>query len=236
MRTPYTVRGPQRDDADFRAQSLARLIELLSDKLPPVLFVENVFAFLQSTMHARLLRRLAVLGYNLREETMCPTRFGIPMKRPRIFLTAVREGIRFADLANPDGQPQPMSGFIEEQRNDKLVVSDESFARYREGMHIIDPHDPNAYAICFTSGYGKSFKSSGSLLQQDNVVRHFSPREILSLMGFESDFRFPPDMDLRTCWRLVGNSVDIRCIRRVLGSVERKSNWVKSQHDSSTHR
>src|SRR5688572_25303348 len=86
--TPYTIRGAQRDDLDSRASSLKNLLSLVSDKMPSVIIVENVAAFQQSRMHKKLMQTLSGLNYQIRVESMCPSNFGIPMKRPRIFVVA----------------------------------------------------------------------------------------------------------------------------------------------------
>jgi DNA (cytosine-5)-methyltransferase 1 len=236
--TPYTVRGAQRDDADPRAQSLLNLIGALSDKLPQTVIVENVVAFQSSRMFERLTACLNQHGYDVRVHHLCPTMFGMPMKRPRIFIVASRSSL--AELASVPMSHFALDLFIDADNSDgRLNVDEATLAKHGDGMNVVDPTDPSAYAICFTSGYGVSYKSSGSFIatnDANNQVRRFAPEEILGLLGFGPDFAFPPHLDLRARWRLAGNSVDIRCIGHLLRSLEAKADWVELDHDSTTYR
>lgn len=214
--TPYTVRGAQRDEQDPRAKSLLHLLDVLSDKLPTTIIVENVVAFATSRMFARLSDSLNQLDYHTRIVELCSSQFGIPMKRPRFFVVASRNPL--PEIGLPSARERiPLALFLDAgNANGCLNIHPSTVARYEEGMNIIEPNDNDAYAICFTSGYGVSFKSSGSFIRQNGTVRRFAPEEILALLGFGPEFSFPPDMDLKSRWRLAGNSVDIRCIQHLL--------------------
>jgi len=225
--TPYTVRGLQHDDDDNRALSLKNLIQLLSDKLPPVVFVENVIAFERSRMFSHLTEHLRKLDYKVTLEKLCPTDFGVPMKRPRIFITATREPFTVnRSQLNIEIQPMSLAAFVNSS-NTGPRLPDAVLSKHGEGMHIVKPTQEGAYAICFTSGYAKTFRASGSFIEEELGVRRFSPDEILSLLGFPSEFQFPIDMDMEARWRLVGNSVDVRSICRLIHSVEANGKWVE---------
>ncbi|MBE0596376.1 MAG: DNA cytosine methyltransferase, partial [Desulfuromonadales bacterium] len=96
---PYCARGVFRDLDDPRAASLHRLLELFA-QLPearlPQLALENVAGFARSQARDRLVRLLAERGYTLRERLLCPTDLGVPMRRPRYYLTAARTAFSLA--------------------------------------------------------------------------------------------------------------------------------------------
>lgn len=220
---PYTVRGIRRDDEDRRAKSLLNLIELAACLEPKVLIVENVLGFAESTMLKRLkdgLRR-----YEKFELILCPTQFGIPMRRPRIFVCAIRSGAG-ATLSSAksgqrsdDVQMQPISDFLFDS-GDQFVISDEDWRRHKQVINLVDPSAPNEQAICFTSGYGKCWKASGSMIRmKDGRIRRFSPYEILKLLGFKDGFQLSEDIRLTKQWRLVGNTVEVRCVNHVLNEL-----------------
>jgi site-specific DNA-cytosine methylase len=234
---PYTIRGARRDQDDPRAQSLARVIELLGDKLPRIVIVENVFAFENSAMYQRLVERLRELEYAVQTVHLCSTMFGVPMKRPRVFVVA-RLGGGTLDIAEPIGARLPIDLFLNcDNTGGRLDVPRADVTRHENSMNIISAQE-HEYAICFTSGYDVSYRASGSFIRygDDGRVRRFDPEEILGLLGFGPDFEFPADMPLRTCWRLAGNSVDVRCIRHLLSSLEADAAVVKNDHDSTSHR
>jgi site-specific DNA-cytosine methylase len=47
-------------------------------------------------------------------------------------------------------------------------------------------------------------------------VRRFAPEEIARLLHFPEAFRFPDRMTLRKKWHLVGNSLSVAAVRKVL--------------------
>lgn len=218
---PFTVRGNGRDDADSRARCLSNLIDLLPAARPNLVLVENVLGFAHSRMHKHLVAALQSIGLQAHHIELCPTLFGIPMRRPRLFIAAARDEQWFAPqlLRKPESNMQPLRNFLQDDHNEMLDLDAQEFARYGDSLHIVDEADPEAVAICFTSGYGRCLKAAGTFLRNhQGQVRRFSPREELSLFGFADGFIFPDNVDLRSQWRLIGNSVDVRAIRHLLSA------------------
>lgn len=225
--TPYSVRGLRRDAEDPRAESLKNLTGLIKHKMPSVIIVENVLAFRESQMYQRLTAGLDSLRYEVRTSELCPTQFGIPMKRPRLFITALLPPFGFVEPAVQCTASASLTAHLSDANDDRLMVAQQVVERHKEGMHLVSPADPDASTICFTSGYAKSFRASGSFIKSESGIRRFSPGELLRLFGFGCDFTFPDDLPLQAQWRLIGNSVELRCIRHVLSSVERVPGWVE---------
>ena len=214
--TPFSRRGHRRDDQDPRAVSFLNLISAIPKLLPQTILLENVGGFPDSNVHARLCATLGASGYRQAELALCPTQFGVPMRRPRHFVMASRT-CPFSDSAVPDGAPAALRSYLEADPADSLLVPDRIVARYGNSYDIVDPAQPDAEAICFTSGYYRCQKASGSFVGlPDGRIRRFSPREILNLLGFSAAFTFPDHIPLPAQWRLAGNSVDVRAIRYLL--------------------
>jgi site-specific DNA-cytosine methylase len=217
--TPFTRRGKQKDAADQRARSFLRLIELIGLVKPRYICIENVGGFVGSEVHGRLLRVLQASGYQACEFDLCSTAFGTPMRRPRHFVLASQSPLAVPSL--PDREvDRPLRSYLTNQRcaqtsAEELMASHQEVARYGASYDVVDPLRDDAVAICFTSGYGKSQKVSGSLIKcegDSGRLRRFSPDEILALMGFPCEYQFPKDLSLIARWRLLGNSVDVRCV------------------------
>ncbi len=213
---PFTVRGHQKDEQDPRARSFLNLIDCIGDHRPDRIFVENVTGFAGSAVHSKLLRQLTICGYHTCQVELCSTAFGVPMRRPRIFVIASRSGsIQGGAVAGTAAIP--LQGYLELDPSPQLIVAQSVIDRYGDSFDIVEAEDRKSQVICFTSGYWRCRNSSGSFLRlADNKLRRFSPREILNLLGFNPGFAFPADVGLPTQWRLVGNSVDVRCIRHIL--------------------
>lgn len=232
--TPYSRRGEQKDMSDPRAKSFLHLIEFMVQKQPATILLENVEGFLHSKMYEHLCQTLQSNGYLVDSIKLCPTMFGVPMLRPRIFVVAilVDEETRTLDsvlrpiVAAPQApSAKPLSNFIDYGLNEAsapdLLLSDAEAEKYEPVLNVVnlkDASDAEQYVICFTSGYYRCRKASGSLLRlESGRLRFFSPEEILALLGFSSDFSLS-DLALPICYRLVGNSVDVRAIDYLLAN------------------
>jgi len=221
---PYTVRGNQLDLDDHRAASLRRILEVLerlpAGKLPQSLALENVPGFLASQAQQRLVAVLSGRGYDLREQLLCPTTLGVPMRRERYYLAASLTPLRPVPTLPEPPPARPLSDYLDrslcEQAPSELLVPAEALGRFGPGLHILDPEDPAACATCFAASYGKTLMHSGAYLRCRQGVRHFSPEEIARLLGLPSTFSFPPGLTLRRQWHQLGNSLSVDAVRAVL--------------------
>jgi site-specific DNA-cytosine methylase len=220
---PYTVRGAGRDFEDPRALSFRRILDVMArmkeDSLPSHLALENVEGFARSEMRKRLVDLLSRRGYESQECTLCPTELGVPMRRPRYYLMASR-GRLDPPVVIVDTPLKPLGDYLDGCNGngipDGLLVGGDVLAKFGKGFRIVDPKDPQAYTTCFTSGYGRSLMHAGAYLRCAGGVRRFAPEEIARLLHFPDGFRFPGRMTLRKKWHLVGNSLSVAAVRKVL--------------------
>ena len=103
---PFTRRGLQRDDRDPRSRSLLALIDHLRALGPRIVALENVPGFATSRTHDLLCRALEDGGWGLAERLLCPTELGVPMRRQRAYLLAVRDARPAIARPTPAGTPQ----------------------------------------------------------------------------------------------------------------------------------
>jgi DNA (cytosine-5)-methyltransferase 1 len=220
---PYCERGARRDLIDPRARSLVRIMEILAsladDRLPRHLTLENVAGFQDSQAHTRLREILVQRGYALQELLFCPTQLGVPSRRPRFYLAASQEPLSPPAPVRPLPR-RPFTDYLDRRLDSEvpaaLAVPTETVARFGSGFRILHPDDGDAYTTCFTSGYGRSLMAAGSYIQCPAAVRRFTPEEILRLLHFPSSFVFPEGLSLRQRWHLVGNSLSVVAVRRIL--------------------
>lgn len=216
--TPYSRRGKQLDDQDPRAACLLKLIELLPAHLPAYFMLENVSGFVGSRVHQQLKGTLDANGYTYSEVSLCSTELGVPMRRPRFFLAACRGGnLKPFVKGTSDPDAKLLRHYLTSDE-DSLLVPEEIVQKYWAVLNIVDPQEDKAKVICFTRGYNRCRKASGSLIKarSDGRVRFVAPEEILSLLGFSSRFQMPANISRDVAWRLVGNSVDVRAVRALI--------------------
>lgn len=223
--TPFSVRGKKRDLDDERTRSFSNLIALLPHFLPRAVFIENVVGFETSFACARARSVFFQSGYQVETVRLCPFDFKVPMLRPRSFMVATAGGANFMmRRPEPDGRSalhEYLSPDFAASYESDLEIETETVEKYGRSLHVVDGLDESAYVTCFTRGYFKCMKASGSyLLLPSGKVRRFSPDEILRLMGFGADFCFPPSIPLKAKLRLAGNSVDVRAISHLLDCLD----------------
>jgi len=217
---PYTVRGAGRDAADPRALSFRRILDLLArmkeNDLPAHIALENGEGFARSEMRERLVNLLSGRGYAIQECMLCPTELGVPMRRPRYYCMASRGRLEPPTLV-VDMPLRPLGDYLDGSGPDgELFLPGDVVERFGKGFRVLDPRDPQAYTTCFTSGYGRSLMRAGSYLRCAGGVRRFAPEEIARLLHFPEGFRFPDRMTLRKKWQLLGNSLSVAAVRKVL--------------------
>jgi DNA (cytosine-5)-methyltransferase 1/tRNA (cytosine38-C5)-methyltransferase len=237
----FTVRGAQRDLDDMRAKSFVRLVSIIERVRPRTIALENVPAFSASRAHALLLDALGA-AYHVKERILCPTAIGIPNRRARYYLVASIDHL--ADWRDGYAGPRrTLSTFLGEveDRDPALDVPSATVAKYHWAMQILERGDEAACARCFTSAYGRSPVRSGAHLRTARGVRHFSPAEILCLLGFPEAYALPafilglkdprPSSPLlpfdsaaggrvyRRAWSLIGNSLSVPAVQEILSIV-----------------
>lgn len=200
-------------------------MSLLPHFLPDVVLLENVVGFADSKGEELLYDTFTKAGYGFARLSLCPSLFGLPSLRPRLFYI----GTRRSDINIPDELtikkpefdpllPSRLSDYLDREPIEGTFLPRSLQARYERSLAVIeDATDRDAQAICFTSGYARTMRAGGSFLRmEDGSLRRFSPNEIVRLLGFPESFKFPSHLDLKTQWRLAGNSVDLTCIRYLL--------------------
>ncbi|MEM9554583.1 MAG: DNA cytosine methyltransferase [Acidobacteriota bacterium] len=224
---PFTVRGRRRDLDDPRAETFLALLRGLEAVRPRAFVLENVAGFVDSRAHARLLEVLERSGYlDVEQHLLCPSSLGWPNRRPRVYIVASRTPLPSTVQLDDTGSPSRtrLADLIDETpRTPALSMRLEPALarRYASALHLVERDDDAAVTTCFTAAYGRSPVRSGSYLLERSVggestPRHFSPAEVLRLLGFPADFELLTTLARRKAWHLAGNSLSVPAVRAVL--------------------
>ena len=202
---PFCHMGKHEDLADRRSRAFLHLMELFEQAPPERLVLENVPGFLGSEAHALLSRHIQHHGLHQVDLQACPSRFGLPNQRPRVFIVASRQPMKALPL--PDLPQRPLAEFLDATEDEGLYLRAETHTRHYQGLDLVTPSDRRS--ACFIGGYGRRFVGSGSFLQTERGVRRFSPAEVARLHGLPEGFRFPEALSLEVRYRLLGNGLSI---------------------------
>ncbi|MBI1754586.1 MAG: DNA cytosine methyltransferase [Acidobacteria bacterium] len=202
---PFCRMGNHQGLEDPRSRAFRHLMDVFREAPPQQVVLENVVGFLGSDAHALFLKCIRAHGMQQLDLEACPSRFGLPNQRPRVYVVASRQPLR--PLPRPDLPPRPLSEFLDADPEPELFLSPATFERHWRGMDLVVPEDRRS--TCFIGGYGRRFVGSGSFLKTRDGARRFSPTEIARLHGLPDGFHFPPELPLEVRYRLLGNGLSI---------------------------
>jgi DNA (cytosine-5)-methyltransferase 1/tRNA (cytosine38-C5)-methyltransferase len=212
---PFCRMGKGLGLEDARSAGFLRLMDLIVGIRPKTMILENVEGFLESAAFELLSKCLDGLDYGWYCFKLCPTQFGIPNRRPRIFVAASLLGIQ--NETPPTIGPQPVGNYLDAAEDESLYLSEGAILRHGLGMDIVDAESRRS--ACFIGGYGKRFVGSGSFLKTEKGVRRFSPPEISRLMGYPPGFGFPSGMPINKKYQMLGNGLNLVVAEWVLDRV-----------------
>ena len=225
--TPFSRRGSFQDLNDTRSQALLHLIDIACEVKPEVIGIENVVGFQDSQVFQILRSKWSREGYRVETCNFCPTQIGWPNRRPRIYvLASLDPKVRLS--RNHDFESMhPVRGMlleepdqtVHEEDRHLLWLKEDVANQYRTAIDQLDGSESAAVTACFASSYGRTVIRSGSYLRVENRFRRFVPREVARLLGFPDEFVLPSQLDLRTLWRLLGNSLSIVAVKHIFRDV-----------------
>ncbi len=201
---PFCRMGNRQGLEDPRSRAFLRLMEILDTAPPERLLLENVEGFLGSDAHGMLGARLARHAFHTQEYRLCPTQFGIPNQRPRVFVLASKKPL--PRCAPPALEPGPIAPFLDPEEDAALYL-DADTLRHKPGLDLVRAEDRRT--ACFIGGYGVRFVGSGSFLVTERGIRRFSPSEVARFLGLPETFRFPEDLSPEKRYKLLGNGLSI---------------------------
>lgn len=213
---PFCRMGNKQGLEDLRSRAFLRLMALFEPAPPRHLVLENVEGFLGSDAHALLTAKLRKGGFHAQEYRLCPTQFGIPNQRPRVFIVASRRPV--PKLSPPALTPGQLGEFLDAEEDPSLYLDPAVLAKHKPGLDLVRPQDRRT--ACFIGGYGQRYVGSGSFLVTERGIRRFSVSEVARLLGLPEDFRFPENLSLEKRYKLLGNGLSIPVAAWVVARLE----------------
>lgn len=209
---PFCRMGNRHGLEDKRSMAFLNLMAILPQAPPQHLVLENVTGFLGSDAHDLLRSTLGHLGFHWTTFELCPTRFGIPNQRPRVYLLASRRPL---EVAEPTAiAPGSIKPFLDAEEDPTLYLPPETLARHKPGLDLVTRDEHRT--ACFIGGYGQRFVGGGSFLKTERGIRRFSTAEVARFLGLPATFRFPPEVRREARYKLLGNGLSIPVARWVV--------------------
>lgn len=164
-------------------------LELIADRLPSVVLIENVTGLLNSHQGRdfdTILKSLTGLGYGVAWRVMNSRYFGAPQSRPRVFICAWLGSVKHAAHCLFESLP----GYeAENERQGFLQPSQHK----RSGICVPEV----AYCLAATSGRHTGTDWSRSYVAYPDRVRRLTPTECEALQGFPKGWTIPIGQESR---------------------------------------
>ncbi|XP_013190534.2 tRNA (cytosine(38)-C(5))-methyltransferase [Amyelois transitella] len=138
-------------------------------------------------------------------------------------------------------KPYKLEDILETNVPEKFLVNDKLL---RRGNVFDICHKGSSRSCCFTKAYSHYVEGTGSIYTDESQqkvdscfkaanrhesgseafvqclkelkLRFFTPKEVLSLMAFPKYYLFPDNITTKQCYRLLGNSVNVKVITELL--------------------
>ncbi len=224
---PFSIIGSRQGlrDEKGRGTLFHEIVRIAARKRPRALLLENVRQFATIQRGAALgeaLRALEELGYDTDWRILDARDFGLPQKRERILIVALRDGLmrRFA-WPSRRVPMRPLEAVLEPDPDPAHFVS-ERIRRKRQRAHQAERRPmvwhENKGGNISSHSYSCALRAGAShnYLLVDGV-RRLTPRECLRLQGFPDRFRIVCTGSQTR--KQAGNAVPVPMIRAVVEEI-----------------
>lgn len=247
---PFTRQGNVKGLNDNRTNAFVHLMNNIFIKtkyLPDFFILENVKNFEISEANKMLADILIKKEYSFIQFLLSPIQFNIPNSRLRFYLIASKikkfnldeyenninkiiqdPNILFKDKILPKVDIKTFLNFNENEDNlkyKKFYLTKETLEK-KNCISMDIALLGNTSTNCFTKGYSKLFKGTGSILLINDklykpklnpvtlygFIRFFTPKEISKFLCFSENFSFPDNFSEKTNYKLLGNSINVKVV------------------------
>lgn len=224
--TASQPRRRARHDA-MRATAWA-VVDCIEVCRPRAAIVENVLAFRRWALFGLWIEALRRLGYSVSECVAHASRHGVPQRRARLFVVALRGRARGVDLRSSDDEPafgpcvewgsgewRPVASALPGARR-RIHV-----ARARLGSRCLVQHTTDHRGTPLDEPIRTITTQDQWAVIDGDRYRPLTVRETARAMGFPDHYRWPASAGRRDQIRGLGNAVPPPLARDVIGAVMR---------------
>jgi len=246
----FSTLGMKRGFSDTRGTLFFEVVRIAKYHKPKVILLENVPGLVshnKGDTFETIQNNLSGLGYKVYWKILEATMFGVPQKRRRIFIVAIRNNIP-KEFSFPIGllTKKTMKDIVECNVHANYFISEERYERLsslkkngvsRYDKFIIGPEDyaHSLLAVDYEANlivdktkptgsfYNKQaiFKKPGcknATIINKRRLRRLTPNECKRLQGFPEDFKMP--VSNKRAYYLFGNAVPVPVVAAIFEQIK----------------
>lgn len=212
---PFSISGKQKGFEDTRGTLFFDICQIISQKKPKVVFLENVKHLVHhdggNTLKT-ILNKLSELGYSVSWRVLNSADFGVPQNRERIILIGSLKGTFDFDVLKKEKR-HPLKEYLDKDGNFEYL-------KPSEYTLLSETHRQPVSGLIFAGYRNKSIRKVGVRPGTEHLSRvHKQPNRIYSVEGIhptlpsqESSGRFfiltedrrVRKLTIQECWRIMG--------------------------------
>jgi DNA (cytosine-5)-methyltransferase 1 len=246
----FSTLGMKKGFADIRGTLFFEVVRIAKHHKPKVIFLENVPGLVshdKGTTLETIENNLSNLGYKVYKKILEATMFGVPQKRRRLFIVAVRNDIK-KEFEFPTGSltTKTMKDVMEKNVNANYFISEERYERIAslkkngitrfdkffigaddfahailavdyEANLIVDKTKPTGIFYNKQAKYKKSGCKNATIINAHHL-RRLTPNECRRLQGFPEDFKMP--VSNKQAYFLLGNAVPVPMVAAIFEQIK----------------
>ena len=252
---PWSIAGTQAGFDHAQGNLFYDIKRILGEKLPAVVFLENVKNLVShnggETLEAIEESLLIELGYKLHYGILNAKHYGnLPQNRDRIYIVGFQEQEMYDRFTFPKEIPLKTRIF-----GDIINLSEKAPQKYYQtnmsSPAVLRMHEEitKKYVIyqsrrskiqanksgvspCLTASMGTGGHNV-PLILDDYGIRKLTPKECFLLQGFPPDFRFPEDMKDSHLYKQAGNSIPLGVVSRIAENIIKTFEFRKQYGNDS---
>lgn len=235
----FSIAGYQKGFEDERGEVFFQLARIIRDKLPRVIFIENVKNLLthdKGNTYKVIAETLESYGYKLKTMVLNSAEYGnIPQNRERIYIIGFINQNDFDNFIEPEPieLEKSIGDFVDYNKKveDRFYYTKESCSFYPELENSITNPDTvyqwrrvyvreNKSNLCptLTANMGTGGHNVPLVLTKHGI-RKLTPKECFMFQGYPDSYKLPKDMAISHLYKQAGNSVVVTVIKRLGESI-----------------
>jgi len=246
----FSLLGMKKGFSDTRGTLFFEIVRIVKHHKPKIIFLENVpglIAHNKGDTFETITNNLSALGYKVYWKILEATMFGIPQKRRRVFIVAVRNDIT-KEFVFPEGSLTnktmkdvlesnvDANYFISEERRerinslkkngisryDKFIIGKDDFAHTLLAVDyevnlIVDKTKPTGKFYNKQAAFKKAGCKNATIINKQRL-RRLTPRECQRLQGFPDSFKMP--VSNKQAYFLLGNAVPVAVVAAIFEQIK----------------
>jgi DNA (cytosine-5)-methyltransferase 1 len=227
---PFSYAGLKKGFADTRGTLFFNVLQILKQKRPQIVFLENVKGLLshdKGKTFQVIKQELDSLGYHVHYKILNAKDFGVPQNRERVYIIGFLDKVDFC-FPEPSNTTTKLGDILEKEVDSKYTISDKLWFGHQRrkeahkakgngfGYSIFD-----ASSKCTSTISARYYKDGSEILikQKEKNPRKLTPREAARLQGFSDSFQIV--VSDTQAYKQFGNTVAIPVIRAIANAIKK---------------